>query len=136
MTNDAGEGACCLMWRRPDLGRIVRVRGRSGERVAAMVGNSVDGLYFDLRIDFPGRQIAVLGEFDVATARCLTTAVSKFARSAISELTIDLANVTHIDAAGVGALTRARSAMSGRVAFNGGSAALQRLLAQADLVAA
>jgi anti-anti-sigma factor len=99
-----------------------------------MVGNSGHGLYFDLRVDFPAREIAVWGEFDVATARCLTTAVAKFERSAVGGITIDLANVTHIDSAGVGALTRARTAMRGRVAFNGGSAALQRLLVQADLV--
>lgn len=101
-----------------------------------MVGNTGDGLYFDLRVDYPARQIAVSGEFDVATARCLTTALAKFERSAVSDITIDLADVTHIDSAGVGALTRARSAIrgrGGRLAFSGGSAALRRLLAQADL---
>lgn len=101
-----------------------------------MLGNTGGGLYFDLRIDFAARQIAVSGEFDVATARCLTTALTRFERSGVSDITIDLGQVTHIDAAGVGALSRARSAMrgrGGRIAFSGGSAALQRLLAQADI---
>lgn len=100
-----------------------------------MTGNSGDSLYFDLRVDYPARQIAVSGEFDIATARCLTTAVARFQRSSADDITIDLARVTHIDSAGVGALTRARSTMKvlgGRVAFNGGSAALRGLLDQAD----
>ena len=69
-------------------------------------------LYFDLQLDYPTREIALFGELDIATADCLTTAVSGIQRAAVGEITIRLDDVTFIDAAGIGAVDRANSSQT------------------------
>jgi anti-sigma B factor antagonist len=71
--------------------------------------------YFDLKIDYATRSISLGGEFDVATAVCLATAVSRFQRAGPGDVTLRIADVTFIDAAGLGAVVNAQS----RQAANG-----------------
>lgn len=70
------------------------------------------GIYFDIHVDYSTRQIAVRGEFDVATAPCLATAVAAFQRAAVGDITINLDDVTFIDAAGLGAVVSAKCAQT------------------------
>jgi anti-sigma B factor antagonist len=71
---------------------------------------SMSDLYFQLHIDYSTREIAISGEFDVATAQCLATAVAGVQRAAAGDISIGLDDVTFIDAAGLGAVVSAQSA--------------------------
>lgn len=71
-------------------------------------------MYFNIYVDYSIGEIAVVGEFDVATACCLGTAVAGFQRAGIGNITIDLDGVTFIDAAGLDAVVSAQSVQTGR----------------------
>ena len=71
-------------------------------------------LYFELHVDYATRRIALHGELDVAVASCLGTAVAHIQHSRSGEIVIDLADVTFMDAAGLGALVAARAAQHER----------------------
>jgi anti-sigma B factor antagonist len=71
-------------------------------------------LYFDIKVDYASRRISVEGEFDVATASSLAIAVAGFQRAAPGDIIVDLADVTFMDAAGLGALMAARAAQQER----------------------
>lgn len=71
-------------------------------------------LYFDIKVDYGSRRIAVEGEFDLATASSLAIAVAGFQRAAHGDIVVDLADVTYIDAAGLGALVAAKAAQQDR----------------------
>jgi anti-sigma B factor antagonist len=93
-------------------------------------------LYFDIKVDYASRRIAVEGEFDVATAPSLATAVARFQRAAPGDITVDLADVTFIDAAGLGALTAARAAQlerGDRLTVDRITAEVRRLFAIAQI---
>ncbi len=75
---------------------------------------TVAGPYFDVRIDYQSREIAVHGELDAATASCLGTAVAGLQRAADGDITVRLGEVTFLDMAGLGALVGARSAQAAR----------------------
>jgi anti-anti-sigma factor len=66
--------------------------------------------YFDLQVDYATRQITVSGEFDIATAPCLATAIAGFQHAADGDITIRLDEVTFIDAAGISAVSSANVA--------------------------
>lgn len=88
------------------------------------------GLYFDLHVDYPTREITVRGEFDAATASCLATAVAGFQRSALGDITIHLDDVTFMDMSGLTAIADARSAQRERgddLAVLGANAEVRRL---------
>jgi anti-anti-sigma factor len=70
--------------------------------------------YFSLQVNYACRLIRVVGEFDVATAACLATAITGFQRAGPGDITIDLDEVTFIDAAGIGAIATARTAQTAR----------------------
>jgi anti-anti-sigma factor len=86
--------------------------------------------YFDLRVDYATREIAVSGEFDVATAPCLATAIAGFQHAARADITILLDDVTFIDAAGIGAVSQASAAQLDRgkcLGVTGASANVRRV---------
>jgi anti-anti-sigma factor len=93
-------------------------------------------LYFDIKVDYASRRIAVQGEFDVATAPSLATAVAHFQRAARGDIIVDLADVTFIDAAGLGALAAARAAQQERgdwLTVDRPTAEIRRFFAIADI---
>jgi anti-anti-sigma factor len=67
-----------------------------------------------MQVDYPNREIALSGEFDIATASCLATAITGFQRVADGHITIRLDDLTFIDAAGIGAVNRAHSSQRNR----------------------
>lgn len=69
---------------------------------------------FDLRVNFATRRISLSGEVDLSTAANLATAVAAVQRVAAGDITIDLAGVSFIDVAGLGAIAGARSALAER----------------------
>jgi anti-sigma B factor antagonist len=96
----------------------------------------MSGPYFDLRIDYSKRHIAMHGEFDIATASCLATALTGLQRSADGDITIGLEDVTFIDASGLGALTGARFAQQDRghnLTGTGASEQVTRLITMSGL---
>jgi anti-sigma B factor antagonist len=72
------------------------------------------GLYFDLHLDYPSRQITVEGGFDVACAPNVATAVVALQRVAPGNITIRLDRVTFLDMSGLGILVGARSSQQDR----------------------
>jgi anti-anti-sigma factor len=74
----------------------------------------LSGLYFDLHVDYPTRQIAVEGELEVACAPNVATAVARLQRAAPGDITIRLDGVRLIDMPGLGILVGARSAQTDR----------------------
>jgi ABC-type transporter Mla MlaB component len=70
--------------------------------------------YFDLRVDYATREIAVSGEFDVGTSTCLAIAVAGFQHAAHGDITIVLDDMTLIDAAGIRAVSNASNAQTDR----------------------
>lgn len=87
-------------------------------------------LYFDIHVDYPSREIALSGEFDVATAPCLATAIAGFQRVADGDITVRLDDLTFIDAAGLGALGSASSSQADRgerLTVTGADARVRRL---------
>jgi anti-anti-sigma factor len=70
--------------------------------------------YFDLRLDYAGRRITIVGELDIATAPSLTTAVCALQRRSPGNITISLHDVTFIDASGLGAIATAAATQSAR----------------------
>jgi anti-sigma B factor antagonist len=92
--------------------------------------------YFDLRVDYSTRQITVSGEFDVATAPCLATAVAGFQRAAAGDIILRLDDVTFIDAAGLGAVVSARTSQVDRgvrLGVTGASTRVRRIFDRGDL---
>lgn len=93
-------------------------------------------LYFELHVDYETREIAISGEFDVATAQCLATAVAGIQRSATGDITIGLDDVTFIDAAGLGAVVSAKRTQVDRgagLAVTGASSAVRRAFTHGQL---
>jgi anti-sigma B factor antagonist len=92
--------------------------------------------YFDLHVDYATREITVSGEFDVATAGCLATAMAGFHHAGHGDITILLDGVTFIDAAGIGAISRASRSQIGRGArlgVTGATARVRRVFGLGDL---
>jgi anti-anti-sigma factor len=97
---------------------------------------TTSGLYFDLRIDYSTRQIAVHGEFDAATAPCLATALTGLQRASGGQIGIGLDAVTFMDPVGLGALVGARSAQKDRgddLVVTGASDRVRRLILRSGL---
>ena len=92
--------------------------------------------YFDLRVDYATREIAVSGEFDAATAPCLATAIAGFHHAGPGDITIRLDDVTFIDAAGIGAVSNASKAQLGlgrRLSVTGATAKVRRVFGLGNL---
>lgn len=92
--------------------------------------------YFDLRVNYATREIAVSGEFDVATAPCLATAIAGFQHAAQANITILLDDVTFIDAAGISAVSQASAAQLVRgkcLSVTGASAKVRRVFSLGNL---
>lgn len=75
---------------------------------------STSGIYFDLRVDYRQRRIAVHGGVDAACSPNVATAVTRLQGSASGDITIDLGGVTFIDMSGLGVLVGARSTQTER----------------------
>lgn len=95
----------------------------------------LDEPYFTLRVDYVRRLIHVVGEFDVATAECLATAIAGLQRGRRGDITIDLDRVAFIDAAGIGAIASARNAQTARgdrLYVTGATVGVQRIFGLVD----
>ncbi|WP_375498702.1 STAS domain-containing protein [uncultured Jatrophihabitans sp.] len=87
-------------------------------------------LYFDLRVDYRSRRIAVHGGIDIACGPNVATAVVRLQRAAPGDITIQLDEVTFIDMAGLGILVGARSAQQAgghRLIVSGASPQVRRI---------
>jgi anti-anti-sigma factor len=97
---------------------------------------AVQAFYFELDVDYATRQISVRGEFDVATAGCLATAVTHFQRAARGDITIRLEGVSLMDSAGLDAIVHAVSTqmVEGRqLVVTGASVHVRQVFVRADL---
>lgn len=74
----------------------------------------MSGLYFDLRVDYRSRWIAVHGGVDIACSPNVATAIARLQRAAAGDITIHLGEVTFIDMSGLGVLVGARTAQLAR----------------------
>ncbi len=86
--------------------------------------------YFELHVDYATREISVSGEFDVHTASCLATAITGFQHAGGGDITLLLDDVTFIDAAGIGAVSRAHAAQvvrGARLTVTGASDQVRRI---------
>jgi anti-anti-sigma factor len=86
--------------------------------------------YFSLQIDYATRVIDVIGEFDLATAASLATAITRVQCAGPGDITINLYRVTFIDAAGLGSIVTARNAQTSRgddLIVTGGAGRVRRI---------
>jgi anti-sigma B factor antagonist len=75
---------------------------------------SIADLHFDLQVDYASRRIAIRGEFDLATIPHLADTIFDLHRAGTGDITIDLAEVAFMDAAGLGALVTAKATQRDR----------------------
>ena len=92
---------------------------------------------FDLRVDYAVRRISLGGEFDIAVASNLATAVAAMQRRTTGDITIDVKEVHFMDAAGLGAIAGASNAQAARgaaVVVTSANASVRKLFTLGRLV--
>jgi anti-anti-sigma factor len=97
---------------------------------------STTDLYFRLQLDYYRRRITVGGELDIATALCLTTAVTALQHAGTGDITINLAEVTLIDDTGLDAVVAASAtqvSVGRRLRVTHADASVSEAFVEADL---